>query len=103
MALQGTRLQSVAHAVQETDGARISVDSIKGLFSLMSAQASTLGSTTRAARATLYSMSESALSDLEPGNRVPTADEITEIGSAFTVLGMSMSLDAIAALPATQS
>jgi len=81
---------------------RVNVDSIKGLFGLMSARASTLGSTTRAARATLYGMSESALGDLEPGNRVPTADEIEEISSAFTALGMSMYPDDIASLPATQ-
>ena len=82
---------------------RVDVDSIKGLFGIMSARASILGSTTRAARATLYNMSESSLSDLEPGNRVPTSDEITEISGAFTALGMSMYPDAIAALPATQS
>lgn len=81
---------------------RVNVDSIKGLFGLMSARASTLGSTTRAARATLYGMSESALSDLEPGNRVPTSDEVTEISGAFTALGMSMYPDDIASLPATQ-
>jgi hypothetical protein len=81
---------------------RVDVDSIKGLFGIMSARASTLGSTTRAARATLYNMSESSLSDLEPGNRVPTSEEIEQIGGAFTALGMSMYPDAIASLPATQ-
>lgn len=81
---------------------RVDVDSIKGLFGIMSARASILGATTRAARATLYGMSEASLSELEPGNRVPTEDEITEISGAFTVLGMSMYPDAIASLPATQ-
>ena len=36
---------------------RVDVDSIKGLFGIMSARASILGSTTRAQRATLYGMS----------------------------------------------
>jgi transcriptional regulator with XRE-family HTH domain len=81
---------------------RMNVDSVEGLFSAMSSRASMLGSTTRAQRAALYGMSESSLSALESGSRVPTADEKAEILDAFTVLGMSLYPEDLDVLPAAQ-
>jgi len=81
---------------------RVNVDSVEGLFSLMSSRAAMLGSTTRAQRAVLYGMSESSLSALESGSRVPTEDEKAEILAAFSTLGMSLFPEDLDALPAAQ-
>jgi len=81
---------------------RVNVDSIEGLFGLMSARAATLGSTTRAQRATLYGMSESSLSALESGSRVPTEEEKGEILDAFSAIGASLYPEDLDTLPAAQ-
>jgi hypothetical protein len=81
---------------------RMNVDSVEGLFSAMSSRASMLGSTTRAQRAVLYSMSEASLSALESGSRVPTAEEQSQILAALDAIQMGIYPPDLETLPAAQ-
>lgn len=81
---------------------RMNVDSVEGLFSAMSSRASMLGSTTRAQRATLYSMSEASLSALESGSRVPTAEERDQTLAALDAIQMGIYPPDLETLPAAQ-
>lgn len=80
---------------------RVNVASIEGLMNLLAARAETMGATTRSARADLYGMSEASLNDLEPGNRVPTAQEAEQLGDACEVLGASIYPPDLTTLPAS--
>jgi hypothetical protein len=82
--------------------ARMNIDSVEGLFSAMSSRASMLGSTTRAQRAVLYSMSEASLSALESGSRVPTAEEQAQILAALDAIQMGVYPPDLETLPAAQ-
>ena len=82
--------------------ARMNIDSVEGLFSAMSSRASMLGSTTRAQRAVLYSMSEASLSALESGSRVPTAEEQAQTLAALDAIQMGIYPPDLETLPAAQ-
>lgn len=78
---------------------RCNVDTSPGAYALISTRLGALGHSTRAARAAALGVSESALGELERGERVATALESETIRESFGTIGVALYPDALETLP----